>query len=132
MNRIPATVIRIIEYEGISRILFDADGHTLTMIGLEVPAGVKEGAKVVLAIKATHLVPALDIPPGVALCNALPVTIQRYETGRVLSVLSLKFGTVPMEAIVPAQTLESLGVAENETAFVLFQASELSIVEIGP
>ncbi|WP_300367289.1 TOBE domain-containing protein [Hydrogenimonas sp.] len=132
MNRIPATLTRIETFEGVSQLFFDADGTSLTMVGLELPKGAKVGATVTLGIKATHIIPARDIPEEMAISNALPVHIETIEKGHILSVVILRFDEIPLEAIVPADIFESLGLQENEKGYALFQASELSILEILP
>ena len=130
MNRIPATLTRIASFEGVSQLFFDADGTPLTMVGLELPVGTEVGAQVILGVKATHIVPARGIPESAAISNTLPVRVEGIEKGRILSVVAFRFGRIALEAIVPADTFECLGLHEGERAFALFQASELSILEI--
>ncbi|WP_300362582.1 TOBE domain-containing protein [Hydrogenimonas sp.] len=130
MNRIPATLTGIAAFEGVSQLFFDADGTLLTMVGLELPRGARTGVEVILGVKATHIVPAREIPKSAAISNALPVSVEAIEKGRILSVVTFRFGGLPLEAIVPANTLETLGMYEGEKGYALFQASELSILEV--
>jgi len=130
MNRIPATLTSIASFEGVSQLFFDAGGTPLTMVGLELPKGVQEGVEVILGVKATHIVPARRIPEEIAISNALPVRVSGVEKGRILSVVALRFGEIDLEAIVPADLYEKLGLREGESGYALFQASELSILEV--
>ena len=132
MNRIEAVVSDILEHEGVCRILFDAGGHTLAMVGLEPPAGLAKGAKAVLGVKATHILLALKPPRNTTLANALPVTVESIETGKVMATVSLRFGDTPLEAILSAAALRPLKLQEGDSAWALFMESELAVLEMKP
>jgi len=130
MNRIPARIDTVLLHEGVSLLQCDACGERLTMVALELPEGVKPGAEVVLGIKATHVGIATTTLPDAAISNQLPVTIESIETGVVLSALRLRFCDTTLESILPQSALQKLALKAGDTAVALFQASELSIVEI--
>ncbi|WP_457596495.1 TOBE domain-containing protein [Hydrogenimonas sp.] len=132
MNEIPARIERIETREGVSRILFDASGRKLAMVGLEPPAGAAVGAEVLLGVKATHLILAKSACEGLGLFNRLPVTVSEIEIGEILGSVTLAWGETILEAILPAATAHDLGLQPGLALEALFLESELSILEIAP
>ena len=132
MNRIEAVAQEITEHEGVCRIVFYVGEHSLAMVGLQPPAGFEKGGKVVLGIKATHLFLSLEKPRGSTLTNALPVTIEAIDAGRVLAVVKMRFEATPMEAIVSVATLTPLNLSPGKQVYALLPESELAILEIVP
>ena len=130
MNRLDATVTAIREHEGVSRIVFDANGTSLAMVGLEPPHGLTEGCGVTLGIKATHIILSLGRPEGLGLFNALPVTVTRMERGEILTSLRLSYHEKTLEAITPSATADALSLETGLSLWALFQESELSILEV--
>jgi ABC-type molybdate transport system ATPase subunit len=106
------------------------EGERLTMLGLELPEGVKEGAELELGVKATHLAIARSLPEGLSLCNRLSVTVERVVLGELLASLRLRCGETPLEALLPRRAVEAAAPAEGERLFCLFQASELSVLRV--
>ena len=130
MNRIPAQIGEIHEHEGVSSVFFEAHGQNLAMIALELPEGTAPGRKVVLGIKATHITLAKTPLPQAAIANQIPVTVERVNEGEILVSFLLRFGDTALESIVLKQALPEPPFREGEEAVALFQASELSIVEV--
>ncbi|WP_353662943.1 hypothetical protein [Hydrogenimonas sp. SS33] len=130
MNRIEARIVEVREHEGVSQVTFDADGKELTMIGLELPGGVEPARQVTLGIKATHLFVSKKPLLDAAVANRLPVIVESVTEGAILVSLKLLFGTTPLECILPKSALPADSFKAGDTAVALFQASELSIVEV--
>ncbi len=130
MNRLEAAVTRIQSHEAVSSIDFMIDDHRLKMIGLELPQGLKEGDRVEIGVKATHLLLCRSLPEGLTISNVLPVVIREIDHGSILASVQMDFRGKVMEAILPDETLRKAAISIGEEAFVLFQASELSILRI--
>ncbi len=127
MNTIPATVLSVDHFEGISSIVFEARDTVLTMLGLEPPAGLDRGAKVELGIKSTHITIACEAPRQIAVSNIIPVTLVDMEIGRIVSILKLDFKGLELEAILPVNSLMKLSLEKEDNLFAIFQASELFV-----
>jgi ABC-type molybdate transport system ATPase subunit len=130
MNRLRARVHRIESSEGVSVVECRMGKERLTMLGLELPGGVKEGAELELGVKATHLVLARKLPEDLSLCNCLPVTVERVVPGKLLAALHLRSGETPLEVLLPRRALEAVAPAEGDRLYCLFQASELSVLRV--
>ncbi|WP_456393874.1 TOBE domain-containing protein [Nitratifractor sp.] len=132
MNRFEAQVAEIRVHEGVSLLEFDASGRRLTMVGLEPPRGLQKGRRVVLGIKATHLILSRTTAAETSLLNALPVRCRKIVSGEILASVILAWEEQELEAIVPKPALQRLSLQEGEEIFALFPAAELSVVEAGP
>ncbi|WP_456485510.1 TOBE domain-containing protein [Hydrogenimonas sp.] len=130
MNRIPARIVNIQVYEGISCVTFDAFGESLTMISLELPQGIKREKEVVLGVKSTHIALCSHRLPNAAISNQIPMTIEKITKGNILVSLTLLFEDITVESVVPKAALANLSFAPGDTAIALFQASELSILKV--
>jgi ABC-type molybdate transport system ATPase subunit len=130
MNRLRASVRKIETFEGVSLVECAMEGERLTMLGLELPEGVVEGAELELGVKATHLTISRTLPEGLSLCNRLPVTVERVEYGKLLASLRLRCGETPLEALLPRRALEAAAPGEGDRLYCLFQASELSVLRV--
>ena len=129
MNRLAGTVSALRRHEGLSLVSTDVGGHTVTMVGLEPPRGLAVGSTVILGIKATHLILAAELPESLTLCNALPAEITAIREGEILACVDLSFGGVALEAILPRPALIPV-LKTGRRCYVLFQASEVSILEV--
>ncbi|WP_201353528.1 TOBE domain-containing protein [Hydrogenimonas urashimensis] len=130
MNRIHARVLQAHLHEGVSCVTFDASGERLTMIALELPEGIEPGREVELGVKATHVALAKELHPDVAISNQIPVTVEKVTEGTLLVSLRVRFADTTIESIVPKSALTDPAYATGDTAFALFQASELSILKV--
>ena len=132
MNTILATTVSIECFEGISSIIFETRGATLTMLGLEPPEGLEEGCKVELGIKSTHITIASKIPDGMAISNIIPVTLTDIDNGKIVSLLKMDFEGLELEAILPTEIIEPIAPKKGDNVLAVFQASELFIHRIMP
>ena len=130
MNRLPARVTEIRINEGVCRIGFESRGASLSMVGLEPPAGLAVGREVELGIKATHLILSRHAPEETTLSNRLPVRCTGWREGEILASVMLEFREIALEAIVPHEALERLSPRKGEALYASFQAAELSIVSL--
>jgi molybdate transport system ATP-binding protein len=132
MNRFPGTVRSLQVSDGVSLMTFDALGERLVMLGLEPPAGLEEGGRVLLGVKGTQLLLSRKAPEGLSLLNALPAEVERIERGELLAAVELRSGMERLEALLPREALEPLALEPGDGCWVCFQASALSILELRP
>jgi ABC-type molybdate transport system ATPase subunit len=130
MNLLPAVVRALRVHEGVSLVRFGLEGRELVMVGLEPPRGLKEGSRVTLGIKATHLILSRHLPEETTLLNALEVRFEQVRRGEILAAATLGFGEESLEAILPREALDRLAPREGERLYALFQAAELSVVSV--
>ncbi len=130
MNRLRAIVTDVKVHEGVSSIHFDYLGNPLTMVGLEPPAEVAIGSKVILGIKASHLVLQPPEDCATSLENDLLGRIVEVQIGQILVVVTIAVGDQRFEAIVTRDAFAKLPLGIGERTRIGFLASELAIVEV--
>jgi len=134
MSYLIAKVIAIQNCDTLHHVTFDCEGHTLTMMGLELPKGIHIGKKVKLVIKATHVTLAKEFTGLLSYTNQLPVTIDAINNGTLLSSITLKFSdTHPqtyMESIILRTACDTMSLKVGDKISAFIKASEIAICEV--
>jgi len=134
MSYLIANVIAIQNCDTLHHVTFDCEGHTLSMMGLELPKGIQIGKKVKLVIKATHVTLAKEFTGLLSYTNQLPMTIDSINNGTLLSSITLKFSdTYPqtyIESIILRTASETMSLKVGDKISALIKASEIAICEV--
>jgi len=129
MNQIPATIIRIESFEGITIADFIAEGQPLKMMALEIDKSLKEGSEVLLGIKSSNI--ALAKPPAglISISNRLEAVVEEVDQGELLCVVKFRLGSHLLESLITADSFRRIGLQKGDPVLALIKSSELSILE---
>ena len=130
MNRIEATVTEIERHDNISIVSFDADGQPMRMMALGLSLPVKNGTRVILGAKASHVALSKYLIGDISISNRLEARIESVETGTLLCSVMLRVGRTVMESIITRESAEKLELRAGDEVTALIKASDLSIVGI--
>ena len=130
MSYLIATVSTIQNCDSLHHITFDCNGHTLSMISLELPQGIKMGKKVKLVIKATYVALAKEFRGLVSYANQLPMTVHSVNNGTLLSSITLEFNDTFVESIIMRDVSESMSLTVGDSLTAFIKASEIAICEV--
>ncbi len=130
MNSFKAKVTKIENLENLNIVQFKFGNSTLlSMMSLELD-NLKEGMKVILNVKASHIGIAKDFSGLISFSNFIPSTIIKINKGKLLSDITLKSGDTIFTSIITSHSVNRMGLKENEEVSAVFKASELAIKEV--
>ena len=130
MNRLRAQITRIQTHEGISRILLNYHGQTLTAITLELPSFAKEGSDVYICYKETEVGVAKGNCDNISFSNIFECHIETLNKGVILSTLSATHHSHKIGSIITTTAIERLDLKENDPINFFVKATEVSLEEI--
>ena len=130
MNRLEAVVTRIEGEQSLHIIGFDFQGTSLTMMGLELPLGLKIGSKVILGAKPSHLAIAKNFTGEVSYSNQLDATIVHMENGTLLSSIVLEVQQKPLQSFITYKSSYRMNLRIGDSVKIFIKASELFVVEV--
>lgn len=131
MSSIIADIVKIESCDSLHIVKFGFKEHTLTMMSLELAENIKEGVKVKLSIKPTHIAIGKNIGGELSYSNKLPCSITTIQKGKLLSSISLKLSEDSfLESIITKNSVESMGLKVGDEVVAIIKASELSISEV--
>ena len=130
MSYIIATVTQIDNYDSLHIVRFECNSQNLSMMSLDLSAGIQLGSKVKLVVKPSHVAIAKNFKGEVSYSNQLPATINSIENGQLLSSIKLDFFDTILESIITLNSSKKmdLKVGDEVTAFI--KSSELSIFKV--
>ncbi len=130
MSSIVATIETIQTNESLNLVSFFVGEERLSMMSLELHKSLKEGSKVKLAIKPSHIALSREKQFGLSSANQVEVMIKNIKNGVLLSSVTLNFCGNVLEALITRESQERLQLCEDEKIVAIINESELSISEI--
>lgn len=130
MSSIVATIETIQTNESLNLVSFFVGEERLSMMSLELYKSLKEGSKVKLAIKPSHIALSREKQFGLSSANQVEVMIKNIKNGVLLSSVTLNFCGNVLEALITRESQERLQLCEDEKIVAIINESELSISEI--
>ncbi len=105
MNNIPLNSINVIvkqinSYDGVNVVEFDFNKSTLFMMGLELPVGIKEGTRVILGVKPSHVTIAKSYNLEVSYSNKIKATIIDIVEGQLLCNVIMFINNTKIESLI--------------------------------
>lgn len=130
MNRLKAVVERIENADRVHLFTMRSHATPLYMLGLEKPEGLKEGSRVMLCFKPSHVTVVKEPCESISMSNRILCNVAKITVGKVVCKLALNSECGELEALITRLSYERLGIKENMVLFALIKASELSIEEV--
>jgi len=130
MNKIEAIIKEIQESDTVHVVTFDAKNEEFTMMALELPNRVKEGAKVTLGIKPSFVLIAKSKSKDISLTNQIDALITDIEVGKLLVTVKLKSQVGIFESLITKKSYDMMSLQENQNVVVMMKASEIFIVGV--
>ena len=130
MNRLEALVSAIEGEQNLHIISFDFLGKSLSMMGLDLPYGLKVGSSVVLGAKSSHLAIAKNLKGELSYSNQLDATIQSIENGALLSSILLELNKTTLQSFITCKSARRMNLAVGDEVKILIKASEIFVLEV--
>ena len=130
MSNLIATVSSIQSCDSLHIVKFDLNGHTLSMMSLDLSEKITLGTKVILAIKPSHIAIAKEFSGEVSYSNQLETTIVSCENGQLLSSVKLLFVDTTLESIITVNSSKKMNLKKGDKVTAFIKASEVSISEV--
>jgi len=130
VSNLIATVSSIQSCDSLHIVKFDLNGHTLSMMSLDLSEKITLGTKVILAIKPSHIAIAKEFSGEVSYSNQLETTIVSCENGQLLSSVKLLFVDTTLESIITVNSSKKMNLKKGDKVTAFIKASEVSISEV--
>ncbi len=130
LNSIKTTVKKINNYEELNIVEFDFKNITLSMMGLELPNGIKEGTNVILGVKPSHVTIAKSYNLEVSYSNKIKGHIIDIIEGKLLCNIIISCEDTKIESLITKKTKENMHLKIGDKVIVLIKSTELFIKEI--
>ena len=131
MNRLKAVVSTIEGEQNLHIISFDFQGTSLSMMGLDLPLGLKIGANVILGAKPSHIAIAKNIRGELSYSNQLKGMIVRIENGKLLSSIVVEIKKdVTLQSFITAKSSQRMNLKKGDDVTLLIKASDLFVLEV--
>jgi len=130
MNRLEAVVVTIEGEQNLHIIRFDCLGESLSMMGLDLPLGLKIGSRVVLGAKPSHIALAKYLKGELSYSNQLEACIVSIEEGKLLCSVVLHVKGIALQSFITRGSYERMGLHVNDQVTLLIKASELFVLEV--
>ena len=130
MNRLSAIVTKIEGEQNLHIISFDFQGIPLSMMGLDLPLGLKIGSPVVLGAKPSHIAIAKNIQGELSYSNQLEAKIVRIESGTLLCSILLHVKGESLQSFITQNSSKRMNLKEGDSVTLLIKASELFVLEV--
>jgi molybdopterin-binding protein len=121
MNKFEAVLEDIVSLERLNLLKFKTEKEYINVIILEMNLNLKKGDKAILGVKPTK---CFLLPEKVPFENCLKVKIKEITKGKILSNVVCEFEKNEFEVIMLNDFADI-----NEEAFLVFKASDISIIE---
>lgn len=130
MNKLEAFVTHIEGEQNLHIISFDFLGQRLSMMGLDLPLGLKVGSKVLLGAKPSHIALAKNLSGELSYANQLNASVVRIEEGKLLCSIVLHVKGVVLQSFITQTSFKRMGLHVNDEVTLLIKASELFVLEV--
>lgn len=127
MNHFRARITKIEACNRLHQVSLKMQERELTIVTLELPEGVREGAEVTLLVKPTHILLSTASRKDLSFDNRLQATVSAIEKGEILTTVQLACAGNGIEAIITTRALERLQLQNGQTCFVYINAATFSI-----
>ena len=131
MNRLPAT-ITVVEAHGSIALVEAAVGEqrfTATLIGAgDEVAAWHAGMAATLLFKETEVSLAKNLSGLISMRNRIPATITAIEHGKLLTKVTLAYGSHAIASIITTRSSYALNLAVGDAVEGLVKANEMTIV----
>lgn len=126
MNTLKATITALTASEHLS-IITVAVGDEPFHLLLAEASDTAVGTNVTLAFKETEVI--LSKNSTITTANCARATVQKVESGIVLSQITLTYHEMSLIALVPTLTFNTLAIAEGDEVSWMVQPSEISLLK---
>jgi len=130
LNAIKTTVKKIHNHEELNIVEFDFKNTTLSMMGLELPNGIKKGTQVILGVKPSHVTIAKSYNLEVSYSNKIKGQIIDIIEGKLLCNIIISCQDTKIESLITKRTKENMHLKITDKVTVLIKSTELFIKEI--
>lgn len=130
MNKIVATILKIHNIDNLNIVEFKFSDMKLKMMSLDLSDDVKEGNKVVLTVKPTHVAVGKNLQGDLSYSNQIKATINEIDQGKLLSVINTKAAGTDIQSIITADSSKRMNLKTEDEVILLIKASDLSILEV--
>lgn len=130
MNKIVATILKIHNIDNLNIVEFKFSDMKLKMMSLDLSDDVKEGNKVVLTVKPTHVAIGKNLQGDLSYSNQIKATINEIDQGKLLSVINTKAAGTDIQSIITADSSKRMNLKTEDEVILLIKASDLSILEV--
>ena len=130
MNRLEAVVVTIEGEQNLHIIRFDCLGESLSMMGLDLPLGLKIGSRVVLGAKPSHIALAKHLKGELSYSNQLKACVVSIEEGKLLCSIVVHVKGIALQSFITRGSYERMGLHVNDEVTLLIKASELFVLEV--
>jgi len=125
MNTLPATITALTVSEHLSILTVDVRDEPFHLLLAEASDAVV-GSNVTLAFKETEVILSTHFTATTA--NSARATVQKIESGIVLSQITLIYHQMSLIALVPTLTFNTLTIGEGDEVSWMVQPSEISLL----
>ncbi|NJK87496.1 MAG: TOBE domain-containing protein [Bacteroidales bacterium] len=132
MNKISITITNIEEDNGLLLIDLHADNFHLSALLIntgEKPFWLKPGNKAVAVFKGNGGFSCKNLQGMISLRNKLPCRIEKFEAGKILSLVTLRFGQYTIQSAITSRSAEMLGIKPGEEVLALIKSNEVSLMK---
>ncbi len=130
LNSIKAKVKNIHNYDGVSLVQFTFHKTTLDMMGLELPANIKEGTNVILGVKPSHVTIAKSYSLEISYSNRLKTNVIEIKEGKLLCNVIMSCNETKIEALITKKSKDNMHLKVGDKVTTLIKTSELFIKEV--
>jgi molybdate transport system regulatory protein len=130
MNQIKGTITAIETAGDMSLVTIAAGGESFSSLVLDTPATasyLQVGKEIVMVFKETEMAVGKGLTGGLSLRNRFPATVQKIESGRILSSVLMAFQGQVLEAVITTRSVAELGLAAGDAVVGLVKTNEISL-----
>ena len=100
------------------------------MMGLELPTKIKEGTKVVLGVKPSHVTIAKSYNLEISYSNRIKARVEKLIEGELLCNVIMSNNKTKIESLITKKSKENMHLKVGDRVTILIKSSELFIKEI--
>ncbi|MDD2781149.1 hypothetical protein [Sulfuricurvum sp.] len=126
MNTLKATITAVTASEHLSILSVSVANEPFHLLLAEA-SDMEVGINVTLAFKETEVILSKNVTATSA--NCARATVQKIESGIVLSQITLTYHETSLIALVPTLTFNTLAISEGDEIHWMVQPSEISLLK---
>ena len=130
MNTLKVKITDIQNENSLHVVTFERANFYLTMLSLDLSEALKVGTQVQVGIKATHLTLSQTKKDDISMANQIQGKITSVEMGVLLACIKVEIDGIVWESLITLPIAKKMALKVGAPVFVLFNASELSIVGV--
>ena len=130
MNTSKVTISSIKHAGTLHLVTFKRANLSLIMMSLQLNANLTIGTDVLVGTKATNLTLSKTYRDDISTSNQLQGTILSLQKGELLCSVRVDLEGDIWESIITLEVAQKMALKEEETVFILLNASELSIIGV--